>query len=57
MTKQEAHTELDLARNGRYGSDRRAQIHKVIDRIYDDFEAKVCELCGDFKNKQEDKTK
>jgi hypothetical protein len=55
MTKQEAHAELDLARNGRYGSDRRAQMHKVINRIYDGFEATACKLCGDSKNKQETK--
>ena len=41
MTIEEAKRRLDLARSGRYGKFRRAEMMKVIDQIYDDFEKEM----------------
>ena len=45
MKREEAKRELDLARNGRHGENRRIEMMGVIDRIYDDFESMVCRNC------------
>lgn len=41
MTKEEAKINLDLARSGAFGENRRHQMLKVIDQIYDVHEAEL----------------
>ena len=45
MTREEAKTNFDLAKSGAFGANRRHEMLKVIDKIYDAHEANLKKAC------------